>query len=389
MPADLYAELEVPRGADSSEIKKAYHRLSRLHHPDKVSIEQKDEATKKFQQITNAYEILSDDEKRSFYDQTGQIPGESGPGSQGSGGMPFGMGSPFHFDMNNLFGMFGGGGGGGGPPGQRRGRRPGKVPTRKTQVPLTLHDFYHGRTLQIRLERKRFCSGCKGNGAINIRPCHECKGVGQTTRIIQMGPMVMQQSGPCVPCSGSGQTKGDSCGNCNGSKFTKDDKALTLTVTKGMRYGETIVFSGESSNEDEYEEAGDVVIELIAADEDHEWQRSGDNLTIRVRLSLAEALYGKVVSLSNHPGFPQGVHIQIPAGVQNRQDICVEGYGMPRSIGGGLGDCIIHIGIVPTQAELTQLQSKKEVIQELFQITIPELPEGSQVVLATPLSYTT
>lgn len=386
MPTDLYAELEVPRGADSSEIKKSYHRLSRIHHPDKVSTEQKEEATKKFQKITAAYEVLSDDEKRAFYDQTGQIQGEASSQPQGQG-MPFGMGSPFHFDMNNLFGIFGGGGGG--PPGQRRGRRPGKVPTRKTQVPLTLHDFYHGRTIQIQLERKRFCTDCNGKGAVNIRPCHDCKGAGQITRIIQMGPMMMQQSGPCLPCGGSGQTKGDACGNCKGQKFTKDDKTLTLTITKGMRYGETITFSGESSNEDDYEEAGDVLIEVVAADEDHEWKRSGDNLTLRVRLSLAEALYGKVVSLSNHPGYPQGVHIQIPAGVQNRQDICVEGYGMPRSIGSGLGDCIIHIGIVPTQVELSYLQGKKEVIQELFQMTVPQLPQGSQVISATPLSYTT
>ena len=386
MPTDLYAELEVPRGADSSEIKKSYHRLSRIHHPDKVPLERKEEATKKFQQITNAYEVLSDDEKRAFYDQTGQIPGAVAE-PQGHG-MPFGMGTPFHFDMNNFFGMFGGGGGG--PPGQRRGgRRPGKVPTRKTQVPLTLHDFYHGRTIQIRLERKRFCSECNGNGAINVRSCGECRGFGQSTRIVQMGPMVIQQSGPCVPCGGSGKTKGDACGKCNGSKFIKEDKTLTLTITKGMQYGETIVFAGESSNEEEYEEAGDVIIELVAADEDHEWQRSGDNLTIRVRLTLAESLCGKVISLSNHPGYPQGVHIQIPAGVQNRQDICVEGHGMPRSLGSGFGDCIIHIGIVPTQTELALLREKKEVIQELFQTTDSKLPEGSQVVSATPLSYTT
>lgn len=198
---------------------------------------------------------------------------------------------------------------------------------------------------------------------------------------------MMQQSGPCLPCGGSGQTKGDPCGKCNSSKFTKEDKTLTLTITKGMQYGETIVFAGESSNEEEYEEAGDVVIELVAADEDHEWQRSGDNLTIRVRLTLAEALCGKVVSLANHPGYPQGVHIQIPAGVQNRQDICVEGYGMPRRIGDGFGDCIIHIGVVPTLAELALLQDKKEAIQELFSMVAPQLPEGSQIVMAKPLSY--
>ena len=384
MPADLYAELEVPRGADASEIKKAYHRLSRIHHPDKAPADKKEEATKKFQALTNAYEVLSDDEKRGFYDQTGQIPGQGGAPESGHGGMPFGMGTPFHFDINNLFGMFGGGSGPGGP---RRGRRQGKVPTKQTQVPLTLRDFYHGRTLQIHLERQRFCSDCKGEGAINIRACQECRGIGQINKVIQMGPMIMQQSGPCLQCNGSGKTPGDGCKKCNGAKLLKEDKTLTLTVTKGMRYGETVIFSGESSHQEDYEEPGDVVIEVVAADEDHDWQRSGDNLTTRIRLSLAEALCGKVVSLANHPGYPNGLHIQIPGGVQNRQDICVEGYGMPRNIGTGFGDCILHISVYPTQEELTLLREKKEVIQELFQMTDVQPPEGSQVVFATPLSY--
>ena len=187
-----------------------------------------------------------------------------------------------------------------------------------------------------------------------------------------MGPMIMQQSGPCLQCNGSGKSSGDMCNKCNGSKLLKEDKTLTLTITKGMRYGETIVFAGESSNQEEYEEAGDVVIEII---------------TTRIRLSLAEALCGKVVSLANHPGYPNGVHIQIPGGVQNRQDICVEGYGMPRNIGTGFGDCIFHISVYPTKEELALLQSKKEVIQELFQMTSIQPPEGSQIVMATPLSY--
>ncbi len=208
-------------------------------------------------------------------------------------------------------------------------------------------------------------------------------------KIIQMGPMIVQQSGPCLQCNGSGKTPGDPCKKCNGAKLVKEDKTLTLTVTKGMRYGEIIVFAGESSNQEDYDEPGDVVIELVAADEDHEWERSGDNLTIRVRLSLGDSLCGKTVVLQNHPGYPEGLPIQIPAGVQNRQDICVEGYGMPRSIGTGHGDCILHISVYPSPEELALLQTKKEILQELFPVIHTQLPEGSQVVKATPLSYNT
>jgi DnaJ-class molecular chaperone len=167
MVNDLYSALELPKGADSSEIRKAYLRLSRTHHPDKVPADQKEVAEEKFKKIAQAYEVLSDDSKKSFYDQTGQIPGEGGGGPPpghpfgGMPGMPFGMpGMPF--DMNDLFGMFHGGRPSG--PGGHQSRQPGKAPARKTQIPLTLKDFYNGRTLQIKLERQRFCGSCKGEG---------------------------------------------------------------------------------------------------------------------------------------------------------------------------------------------------------------------------------
>ena len=161
MPLDLYSILEVERGADASEIRKQYLKLSRTWHPDKVAPEKREEATKKFQDISIANEVLSDEQARAHYDQTGQIPGQDGGGGGGGGppgGMPFGMGMPFGFNMGDLFGMFGGGGGPRGGGGLR-GRQSGKAPPRKTQIALTLKDFYFGRTLHIHLERQRFCGG--------------------------------------------------------------------------------------------------------------------------------------------------------------------------------------------------------------------------------------
>ena len=113
MSKDLYGVLELPRGAESNEIRKQYLKLSRLYHPDKVSNEQKESAEAKFKSISEAYEILSDEGKKAYYDQTGQLPGEGGGG---------GGGMPFPFDINEMFGMFGGGGRGGGrSPGGRGG----------------------------------------------------------------------------------------------------------------------------------------------------------------------------------------------------------------------------------------------------------------------------
>ena len=159
MSKDLYSVLELQKGADSSEIRKQYLKLSRQYHPDKASQEKQEEATEKFKEISKAYEVLSDNDKKAFYDQTGQIPGDgNGVGGNGGGGgmpFPFPMGGGMPFNMNDLFGMFGNRSGGFSSQGVNV-RRPGKAPDRKTQIPLTLKDFYYGRKLQIHLDRNRF-----------------------------------------------------------------------------------------------------------------------------------------------------------------------------------------------------------------------------------------
>lgn len=375
MSRDLYSVLELPKGADSSEIRRQYLKLSRIYHPDKVSPDQQEEATEKFKEISKAYEVLSDNDKKAFYDQTGQLPcdnGSGGPPGGGmpfpfpmGGGMPFSMGGGMHFNMNDLFGMFGGGNRGGAGT-TRNIRRPGKAPDRKTQIPLTLKDFYYGRTLQIHLDRNRFCGECNGDGCINKKDCSDCGGSGTKVNIVQMGPMIMQNTGPCIKCSGSGKTNGDSCGQCAGTKFIKQDKILELIVTKGMKSGDIIRFAGESSHVEDYTEPGDVLVELVEADEDHGWERLGDVLKNRISLTLGEALCGKVVRLDGHPAHENGVFIQIPAGVQNRQEIIIEGLGMPRVIGNGYGEVIIVLTIMPTKEERAVLDSNTDHLRSLF-----------------------
>jgi DnaJ family protein A protein 2 len=391
MPKDLYSILELERNADSNDIRKQYIKLSRQYHPDKVSDDQKEEATAKFKEISGAYEVLSDANAKAFYDQTGSIPGEQGGPPPGGPGGPGGFPMPFPFDINNLFGMFGGGGGmrgGGGPNRGRPVRQHGKAPPRKKEIPMTLKDFYFGRTLYIHLERDRFCQTCDGDGSKNKRACDACQGSGVRASIVQMGPMIMQTNGPCGNCEGTGRTRGDPCGGCNGSKFIKQDKTLELIVQKGMKPGDTIVFSGESSQQEDYTGPGDVVIELVSADEDSDWERQGDNLKTRIGITLGEALCGKVIRLDGHPAHENGLFIQIPQGVQNRQEIVVEGCGMPRSIGTGFGDAILLISVVATKEERVILEEKKETLQSLFQISKDNLTnEATLVWQANMLSY--
>lgn len=394
MSQDLYSTLELPRGADSSEIRKQYLKLSRIHHPDKASAEDKTTAEEKFKKISHAYEILSDDSKKAFYDQTGQVPGDNGGGPppghpfggmHGMPGMPGMPGFGMPFDMNNLFGMFGGGMPRGGPP--QKTREVGKAPSRKTQIPLTLKDFYYGRNIKIHLDRNRFCGGCKGEGSTTVRSCIDCNGSGTKTQIIQMGPMIINNTGPCASCQGAGKTRGDPCGQCSGSKFTKQDKDLDLNIQKGMKSGDVIVFPGESSNVEEYTEAGDVQVELVTADEDHGWERIGDTLKYKVGLTLGEALCGKVIKIDGHPAYEAGLFVEIPSGVQNRQDIMVDGCGMPHHGSQGFGDAILSLSVVLTKEERAILESQKETLQGLFSIHKSDHDSSSPILQAKPLVY--
>ena len=367
MPKDLYSILEVQRGADSSEIRRSYLKLSRQYHPDKASEDEKSAAEAKFKEISAAYEILSDDTKRSFYDQTGQIPGEQGETPSGmSGGMPFpfgmgAMGGGMPFDMNDLFGMFGGG-----RRSQRPGmRQPGKAPPRKTQIALPLRDFYFGRTLEMKFTRSLFCTDCKGEGCRNTKACGDCNGQGVKRQVIQMGPMIMENVGACPSCHGSGKTKGDPCGTCSGSKFQKGEKVLQLVIKKGMKPGECITFPGESSHVEEYTEAGDVIVELEAADEEHTLVRDGNTLKEMVTISLVQSLCGGSVRIMGHPAHPEGLVLDIPIGVQNKDVLVYPGKGMPYGEG-QFGDFHLMVQVRPSSAELQVLQNNMPYFKGLF-----------------------
>lgn len=359
MSRDLYSVLELQKGADASEIKKSYYKLSKQWHPDKAPPGKDEEYTEKFKEISAAYEVLSDSEKKSYYDQTGRVPGEEGPNPFGGGGGG-GGGMPFPFDIPGMFGMFGGRNG----P-SRCGRRNGKAPPRKTQIPLTLKDFYYGRKLDINITRQRFCTQCKGEGSTNVKMCGDCNGQGVKVQMIHMGPMIMQSHGPCPSCNGNGKMRGDNCSSCSGSKFMKQDKTVELHIPKGSKPGNTSTYPGESSNVEEYEEAGDLVIELVAADEDILWERIGDDLKINIQISLAESICGKIVELANHPGYPDGLFVKLPQGVQNGHSIVVEGSGMP-IMSGGFGKCILVVAVVPSESERQLLIEKESVLRELF-----------------------
>ena len=241
----FYKVLGVEKDADFSQIKKAYFKLARTHHPDRGG------SKEKFQEISGAYEVLSDKEKRELYDRYGEDGVKEGGGRGGGGGMD---------DL--LSGMFGGmggrGGGRGGPTGPKKGK-PVMHPMK-----CTLEEIYNGKTTKIAVNRDRICTPCNGLGGKEgaVQKCTTCRGRGIVTRMTQLGPgMYSQSQGPCDDCNGKGEVidEANKCTVCKGKKVTKEKKIIDAQIDKGSPNNCQYTFHGEA---DQYpgQEAGDVVI---------------------------------------------------------------------------------------------------------------------------------
>jgi DnaJ-class molecular chaperone len=353
----LYDRLGIQRGAGADEIKKAYRKMALTHHPDKGG------NAEEFREIQKAYEILSDDRKRSIYDQTGQEMNDAVQDhSEGMpfGGMPFGGGIPF--DMGNLFGMFGQRGGPGpqGPQGQ-------KAPPKIHELPISLWDFYHGKQIRIQFERQKFCKDCAGSGAASHETCGGCGGSGSKQQMMMIGPgMNVLMRGPCDHCAGAGKRVASICNTCAGKKTVTQEKALDFKIEPGMYPGTILKFANECSDQAEYVEPGDVHIHLHEADEAIRFKRLGrDDLQVSTQIGLKDSLLGCEERMQTHPAHPQGLVIEIPVGVQNGEVIRLVGEGMPRR-GGGRGDLHITVAVVASAAEKALLVKGREALESVF-----------------------
>jgi len=301
MPKDnkLYDILNVTPSANDSEIRKAYFKLAKIHHPDK-STESDEKAEEKFKEIKFAYEVLTDKNKREVYDRYGLEGLKEGGGMDedifsnlfgggmfggmggGMGGMGGGMGG-FPFDL------FGGGGGGG--------RRQQKRRTQNMVYPLkcTLEELYNGATKKIELERSQLCGVCNGSGgkAGATQTCQKCQGRGFVMQYKQLGPgMVQQMQAICKDCNGEGEiiSEKDRCKTCLGKKVLKKKKSFEVHIDRGMQDGQKITYRGES-NQEPGVESGDLVVVLQQTQ--HEvFTRNHDDLFMSYTLNITECLCG-------------------------------------------------------------------------------------------------
>lgn len=275
----FYDVLGVAPTADDNGLKKAYRKLAMKYHPDKNP-----EAGDKFKEISYAYEILSNPEKRKLYDQAG----EQGIKEGGSGG------GGFHSNPMDIFDMFFGGGD---PFGRGGGRQRGPRRTKNLvhQLSVSLEDMYNGTMRKLALQKNVICAACDGVGGKQgaVQNCPNCRGTGMQVRIQQLGPGMMQQiQSMCGECNGDGQRIDPKlrCKTCNGRKVNRERKILEVSVDKGMEDGQKITFSGEGDQEPGLE-PGDIII--VLDEKAHPlFKRNGNDLIMKMDISLTEALTG-------------------------------------------------------------------------------------------------
>ena len=384
----LYDILGVNKSASCTEIKKAYFKLARTHHPDKGG------DPEVFKEILRASEVLTDEKRRRLYDEAGitddqpmqqGFPGGMPGGFPGGmpGGFPGGMPFPFEVNLNDLFGgMFGNPQVGPQRGPQRKGK---KSPPATQTIHITLEQFYLGHNFDISINRQSFCGECDHTGAKVKEMCRKCNGQGAITQIIQVGSMAMHTTGPCLDCQGKGERILQICQKCTGQGFIADKRNLSVKITPGTRANETFIFPEVCSDNPEFERPGDAHIMIQEDPNDNAfktYKRVGDqqHLEAHITINLSESLLGCIVRMDDHPGFDEGLFIKIPAGSFQNDKYCLSGYGMP--IPGNIGkhgDLFIIINVTIKPSERTMLSTKgREALVALFEdkVRTTALPGG-------------
>lgn len=353
------------------------------HHPDKVAEDQREAADIKFKEVSQAYEILSDENKRHLYDTHGMAAFD---GSRGPGG----MGGP-EVDLEDIlaqmFGMGGGGGGMppgfGGPGGPGGPRRPRRGADEEQHYQVTLEELYKGKTVKFASTKNVICSHCKGTGGkekTKPKTCERCQGKGATVGLRSVGPgLVTQEQVLCDACSGTGSIyrEKDRCKKCKGKRTTSEKKVLEIYIPRGAMQGERIVLEGEADQVPD-QTPGDIVFTLV--EEEHEiFQRRGHDLSAELKITLAEALCGfSRVVLKHLDG--RGIHLKHPQGkvLKPGQILKVTGEGMPHKKSDAKGDLYLVVDIEFPENGWMKDDSSVASLQKL-------LPEAAPAIVATEI----
>ena len=337
---DYYEVLGVGKDADAGTLKRAYYKLAKQYHPDTNPGDKV--AEEKFKEANEAYEVLSDADKRAKYDQFGHAAFDpsmgGGAGFGGFGG--FGGFEDFGDLGDILGGMFGGFGGGG------RQRRNGPIngDDISVGVTITFEEAAFGVKKDVNYNRICRCPDCKGSGAQNGETpvtCTVCGGSGQVRRIQQMGGMSFQTTGTCQSCRGAGKIIKNPCQKCRGSGFSKENKRLTVSIPAGIDHGQRIALSGQGCDGKNGGATGDLII-TVAVRRHEFFERDGYNLICEVPLTVAEATLGAEIKV---PTLEGEVSYTIPEGTQYGTSFTLRGKGIPYVNSTRRGDLIFTVAV--------------------------------------------
>jgi molecular chaperone DnaJ len=330
--ADLYETLGVDRDASFDDIKKAYRKLARSYHPD---VNPDPEMAEKFKEITAAYEVLSDPDKRQNYDVGG-----NGFGGFNNGG----------FGFSDIMDSFFGGG-------QQRGPRPRNRPGQDAliRVEVDLMEATFGCERDLNVETAITCNKCNGTGCANNskpRTCDICKGRGETQQVARSILGQVMTSRPCASCQGFGSVISDPCGECAGDGRVRARKSIPIKIPAGVETGNRIQLSGQGEVGPGGGAAGDLYVEIIEVPHDF-IIREESNLHISISIPVTSAAVGTKVVIDTLDGKQE---VEIKEGTQSGSTVILKGLGVTRLRGSGRGDLIVHIQVL-TPTKLNREQS--------------------------------
>lgn len=341
---DYYEVLNVNKDATEDEIKRAYRTLAKKYHPDLNP--NNDEAEHKFKEVNEAYEILSDPEKRGRYDRFGH----AGVNQQAGGGQGFGG---FGDIFEDIFDIFGGGFGG-----SQSSRRTGPVRGADLRYNLTIDfkDAYFGVEKEILIRRTENCSTCNGSGAkpgTHKETCSNCHGKGEV-RYAQQTPFgQFVRVGTCDVCQGTGEVIKDKCNTCKGTGREVKDKRIKVKVPAGVDTGSIISIREEGESGLRGGPTGDLFI-YISVKEDPVFNRIGNNIYVDIPISFTEATLGSEIKVPTLEGIEE---FHIPEGTQTGTEFKIKGKGVPNVRGVGRGDLFFKVNI-KTPTKLTDRQKE-------------------------------
>lgn len=352
---DYYEILGVSKDASESEIKKAYRQLALKYHPDKNPGDKA--AEEKFKEAAEAYDVLSNPEKKSRYDRFGHQ-GMNGASGFGGGGMSMeDIFSHFGDIFGGAFGNFGGFG-----SGSSRGRKVNYGSNLRVKIKLSLEEISTGVEKKINLNKYVQCKTCNGTGAKDGRSystCSTCGGRGQVSRITNTFLGQMQTTTTCPNCGGEGQTISEKCTSCFGNGIVKGEDIISIKIPAGVAEGMQLTVTGKGNFAARGGQPGDLIV-LIEELPHEELVRDGNNLLYTKYISFPEAVLGTSIEV---PTLEGKARIKIEAGTQSGKILKLKNKGLPSINSYGRGDLLVGINIWTPQ---NLSKEEKQSIQKLM-----------------------